>query len=473
MTENVVIRNLCQDGEYFSNVFSVLEPKDFEEQIYKDIFTNIQVLYKKYSKSPSLDEIQLYYESIGLDDSKRARYIDKINEIKTDEQKINKDILIDFTESWLKISRFKREVAIPSIEILDGSSKISLQEIQQRSEVINKLTFKRSEGLNYILDAEKNFLEYSKVEEKGIKPNLKIVYDATGGIGYKPADLVLFLAASGAGKTLCLVNEAKCYLLEGKNVLYITQEEQEIDIRGRLDAAIMDKKTSELNDLGINLMSSFKHLIDGGLGNLMIKSYPPNGASALDYEVLCSDYKLKSGFEPDIIVHDSINITSPIDKKVDNLYQVGKAVAEELKALGHKLGCPVVSAIQANKNSYGNSSLSGEDISTSIGILQTASVVIGVSIDTQRSDIRILNMVKSRKTNVLNHQPVVVKVDTDKQQIWDMDSNKRTYIKKETKEQINTYTSMATIAEKVDNGEIDKDKVEHIEESGLLAEFMR
>ena len=40
---------------------------------------------------------------------------------------------------------------------------------------IRKLSFKKSAGLDYIRDAEKNFLEYGQVEEVGIKAPLEII----------------------------------------------------------------------------------------------------------------------------------------------------------------------------------------------------------------------------------------------------------------------------------------------------------
>ena len=475
MTENVILKKLCTDTEYFSNVFSMLKDSDFDDKTYNNVFKTIQHLYSKYSKSPNLNEIELFYQSTGLSEEKREEHLNVLSAIKQQEIDIKKEILVDYTESWLKLNRFRRDVLVPGMGLLDGSDrKVTLESLQKTSEEINKITFQKSSGLDYIKDAESNFLEYSKVEDKGIIPNLEIVRTATGNIGARPGDLGLYLAESNSGKTMALINETTNALLQGKNVVYISMEEDELEgVRSRVDSNLMGKTNAELRDQGLNLRSTFNNLVKQGIGKLKIISYGPMSANCLNYESQLKEWELQDGFKPDLIVHDSVTITAPINKGSDssNLYTLGKEVSEELKALSVKVRAPVISACQTGKQAYGANSITMSDVSTSIAIIQVASYVIGIALDEKRPDIRIMNIVKSRKVNKDKIKPSIVNCNTELQRLSDFTTDeKRAYIKKDAKEQLHTYDELAKVAEKVQTGEIKEEDIENDE--NILSSFL-
>ena len=450
MTEMLIIKKLATDKSFFATVFGDILPSDFEKIENQNLLIAVQELYKTYKKPPSLDELEIYIDSTSsIKVNLKALMRQSLKEIRALNETISDDILIDMTEKFIKNKRFK-DLLIKGVEVLDGSSKKeSIESLSEESNNIRKLSFKKSAGLDYIRDAEKNFLEYAKVESDGIKAPLEIINITTGG-GFRPGSLFVVGAASNSGKTIFVTNIAGYAASQGKNVAVFHMEETELDIRERLDAYLLGKTTEEIRRLSSELKTPFEHLISKGFGNIKIKSYGPNSASCVNYQAQLDEWKLQDGFVPDIIVHDSITITKP-NINQDNLYSRGKSVSEELKSLGVNNNVPVVTAVQLGRSSFKASVVGMEDVAESIAISQVATAMIGVVGDEHRPDIRICSILKSRKTNKDKFKPMIVNVDTDKQTLSDLsESDKRIYIKAEQKEVLNSMNEIVETGTKLE-----------------------
>lgn len=463
MTVDIIFKKLLIDSNYFSNVFGNLKHTDFEND-YVQLYNGIQNLYSKYNKSPNLNELNLYFDSLNLTTQQKLRINERIDELKHLEIDIKDEMLVDFTEKWVKNKR-TNDLLLLGADFLDGKNKESLESIQVKMEEINKLTFKKSSGLDYKKDAVKNFLEYSTQNENGITPSLEIMRIATNG-GYLPGHLIIYASVSNGGKTVFLVNGACDVLLQGKNVAYFTFEEMEIDIRERFDARLMNIQTNQFQKLGSSLISNFTSLLSKGLGELKIKAYGPRSASVLTVKSQLEEWKLKENFIPDMVVLDSIGIMAPSNKS-DSLYMNGKNVSEEAKALGVELGVPLLSAVQFGRSSFGSNSPDMSDVAESIAIAQVASTMIGIIVDEQRPDIRTLSIIKSRKVNKSKIKAQNVHINTDLQKVWDFEGEKRVYLKQEQKEDLTLLNNIVEASEKVD------EKTDFNSGTNLLEQLLR
>lgn len=451
MTEELIVRQLCGNSEYFSNVYGHILPSDFESKSSRLILKAIDEVYKEYNKAPSLDELMLHFESKSMQIQDKMLVKTAIDDIRTLKVDVDDKLLLNTSERYIKNKRF-RDLLILGSDVVDGTNKTeSLESIQVKSEEINKLSFKKSAGLDYKKDAMKNFLEYSKVVENGISSHLSIVNTAIGNV-FLGGTLHLYASVSNGGKTILLVNDGANAMRQGKNVAYFTFEEKEIEIRERFDACLMDRRTDEFRGLGQSLNTDFERLMSEGIGDLKIKAYGPRSASALTVKAQLEDWRLKENFIPDMIILDSITIIAPTAKS-ESLYGTGKAVSEEIKALGVLLDVPMISAIQLGRGVYGASKVGMEDVSESLAVAQVASSMIGVVIDEHRPEIRLLSIIKSRKVNKAKEKAQNVNIDTDKQRVWDMTDNekKRPYIKQEQKAQLEEMNHVAEIAEKLES----------------------
>lgn len=450
MTETLILKKMLEDKKFFATVYSDILYSDFEKPENQAIVQSIHELYNTYKKQPSADEVDMYIDSTSkLKVNLKTVMRESIKEIRTLQTDISEEILIDMTEKFIKNKRFK-DLLIKGVEVLDGTSKKdSIESLADVSNDIRKMSFKKSAGLDYIKDAEKNFLEYSAVEDAGIKAPLEIINIATGG-GFKPGSLTVISSVSNMGKTIFITNIAGYAALQGKKVAIFHMEETELDVRERLDAYLLGKETSEVRRLSSELKSSFEHMISKGFGNIKIRSYGPNSASCMNYQAQLDEWKIQEGFIPDIIVHDSITITKP-NSMSDNSYTKGKSVSEELKALGVTNNLPIVSATQLGRQSYGVQTVGMESLAESIAIAQVATTMIGVVGDEHRPDIRICSILKSRKMDKAKSKPMIVNANTEKQTLSDLsDNDKRMYIKQDQKEVLNGMSNIVNKAEEIE-----------------------
>ena len=231
MTENIILKKVLTDSKYFSNVITNLEYDDFDSKADKNILRTINDLYTKYNKAPNISELSLYIDSDNLKTTEKIVLRDRLTEIKNTEIDIKDEILIDYTEKWVKNKRTENMLLLGA-DFLDGKGKETLGSIQQKMEDINKLTFKKSAGLDYKKDAMKNFLEYTQVDEGGIKSSLEIINIATGG-GTKQG-LHLVMAQS---------NSAKCQ--KGNTVVNVYVDEK---LKQKIKEFLDVKRNKEYNN---------------------------------------------------------------------------------------------------------------------------------------------------------------------------------------------------------------------------------
>lgn len=444
-----ILSALVYDSKFFSSVFGVLKTTDFDDDYEKTIFKTISESYTKYNKITTFDELELIFATSNFSEEKRDNVQATLLNLKDMPiNTVNREILLDSSEKWIKNNRFYYDVILGGADMLDGETTETTESLQMKAQEINKISFKKSTGLDYKADYIENFMEYSKIEDGGIDCKLDLVNIATGK--YRAGTLTIYASVSNGGKTTFLVNDAVHTMLQGKNVAYFTFEEKEIEIRERIDGNILGVKTSELKKGPTFLNTKFKKLIDQGIGELKIKQYGPRSASMLDVKAQLEDWRLKDGFVPDIVILDSITIIAPISKS-DNLYGVGKAVSEEAKDMSVELDVPVVSAVQFGRSAFSSEKAGMEDVAESIAIMQVASTAIAVTMDEKRPDVRMISIIKSRKVNKSKQTNCIVNIDTDRQTVWDLTDGEKKNITGGMRAQANKISEMNEIGESIEN----------------------
>ena len=455
MTSEVILNKLLTDKDYFIKTFPYLKRTDFKSEE-KFIYDAVQDSYQKYKKPPTLDEMKMYFEITNtIMQSDKVQSLKKVYEIANVEYNIDLEKMVDYTEKYISDIRFDQVLEL-GIQIREGlNKKLNKDDVKSQMEEALKTSFKSSGGHDWNTEYEQRFLEYGKREEEGITSPLEIVNKATGG-GFAKKQLTLYASVSNGGKTTFLCNEAVNAVLQGKNVAYYTFEESELEINFRIDQNVLDLTQDELKQRGISLSTTFESILTKNIGKLKVKAYAPRSASTTNMQAQLDEWRMKENFIPDLIISDSITIMSPsVTIQGNGLYQTGKQVGEDLKGLIFNNNCAGLSAVQLGRDAYGSTNPNASSISESIAIFQVASAVLSVVIDENRPDIRIIAIQKSRSLDKVGIKPVVVKIDTTKQRVWDLDEGERKYIKQEQKDELHNMEHLINVAEKIK----DKDDV--------------
>jgi len=352
--EYYILKGIFESTSYFRKVACNIEDKYFSYE--KGLMLKcVQEHFSKYEKVPEYSVALNSLLGSSDNDALKREIEEAFKEVKA--LKFDPES----EGAWLfdQTKRFANERAM-FLCLKSGAKEISKDPAERDYESIHKkmteavsLNWDDDLGLDYFdeiqFDETYDFLSDATAR---IALGVDELDAATcGGIPGKTKFLAVVVGSAGLGKSLLLSNMASNAVKDGKNVLYLTFEIDEKELRKRIDASFADISIGNIMSLRSEVK---KRIIDakvnGGAGRFIIKEFPPASVSALQVETFIHNLRLKKQFKPDIIVLDYMGIMAPISpKSCGNSYEKGKAVCEEIRALSDRLKCPILSAAQTNR----------------------------------------------------------------------------------------------------------------------------
>lgn len=433
--EKLILKQLMNpestDSSYF--IYSNFKDGWFKNNENGELFKVLKAYYLKYQSFPSKTVIDKILSSSRYESIKDAlsKTVTDIYDIK--ESDYDKDYLKDM------IVRFTKERAI-YFTVLDNIETIEkhgdLGSCFQKFEEIAKYDLNSDLGIEYFENINKHIDKLSQPDMKlstGIKGLDKVLY---GGLPVDDTCLFLFMAQPGLGKSMFMANIAANWILMNKKVLIITLEMSEHMYSMRMDSIFSDININKLKDAPENLLKRIKALKLGvPSAQLQIKEFPTGTCSAMMIKQYMKKLKEVRGFEPDLIVVDYLNIMkSNGGNSSSGLYEKGKSIAEELRALSGEKHKTVLSAIQSNRGTAGfaNKEIDIDNSAESAGIPATADAMIGVfQLEGEREAGKInLKVLKNRLGGFIgNIIPLEVNYETLKISDWEDITDEITDIK--------------------------------------------
>jgi replicative DNA helicase len=330
-----------------------LKAEYFEDQNQKIVFEEILKFVEHYNQ-PATREI-LSIEVEKRDGINEQSFKDIIHLISClEDVSVEFNWLINTTEKWCK-DRAIYLALVESIHIADGKDdKKSRDSIPSILSDALAVSFDNHIGHDYLEDYEHRY-EYYHRKENRLEFDLDFFNKITNG-GVPNKTLNIFLAGTNVGKTLAMCHLASSFLLQSKNVLYITMEMAEEEIAKRMDANMLNVPINQLEDLPKSMFNSkASKLAEKTKGTLIIKEYPTASAHSGHFKALLNELSLKKSFKPDIIFIDYINICASSRYRAGsnmNSYTVIKSIAEELRGLAVEYNVPIFSATQTTRTGF-------------------------------------------------------------------------------------------------------------------------
>lgn len=425
--ETAILKNLIHNEDYCRQAYPHLKSDYFSEKYDRVIFDEFARFFDKYNK-PATQEI-LSIETGNSRDLYDKEYQDVQSFIQSDlsssEATKNVDWLLDETEAWCK----KRAVYLAimdSIKIIDGRDK------NKREDAIPSLlsdalavSFDKSIGHDFLDDFEARYDFYHRVEEK-LPFDIELLNTITkGGLSRKTLNIIL--AGTGVGKSLSMCHFAGSYLMQGKNVLYITMEMAEERIAERVDANLMNLSMDELSVVDKQIYTKrIDKMKNKTSGKFVVKEYPTSTAHSGHFRALIEELKMKRGFMPDVIFIDYLNICASQRLRGGanvNSYTYVKAIAEELRGLAVEYNVPVVSATQTTRSGFSSSDVGLEDTSESFGLPATADLMFALiqTEELQELDQIMVKQLKNRYSDPNHYKRFVIGVDKSKMKLYNVE----------------------------------------------------
>lgn len=424
MSESLVLTNLLDNDEYARKVLPFLRLSYFKEPACKTIFETYVKYFEKYNAPPTREVLGHEVSNITtLSDAEFEEVIDNLEAMVQDDAP-KFDWLIDTTEIFCQDRALENAIS-ECISIQDGESKVHTKNaIPDILKEALAVSFDTHIGHDYFEDYEQRF-EFYNTDHPRIPFDLEMFNKITNG-GIPRKTLNVILAGTNVGKTLAMVHMAAQYMMQGKNVLYVTFEMSEEAISNRIDANLFDKTVHEVEHMDkINFYKGIQTLHSKTHGKLIVKEYPTSGAHVGHMRQLLQELRLKKNFVPDVIMVDYIGIMASARVKLANTnsYFYIKAIAEELRGLAVEYDVPIWSAVQVNRQGYGDSDFDLTNTAESFGLPATADFMIA-AIRTEELDAlgQILwKQLKSRYGNKNFYEKFVTGVDPDRMKLYDVD----------------------------------------------------
>jgi len=404
--EEVILKSLITNGEYFSKVYTHLKEDHFGQLENVEIFKALSSYFSTYDETPNIKELGLYIKNSGeVSEQVRDKVIDQYKFVMMEAPVENDEFLIDQTEKYIQ----KEELSAAIFKSAD------LIENDEPFDPIIGL-IEGALGISFDYDTGMAYKETSALEDRynyytqrieGLSIGLDSVDRSLGG-GFRTKTLNLVVAPSHGGKSALLMSAASTAYIAKKNVLFVSLEMTDMEIARRVDANLLNHPANDLGKLNRNEFERRLGEIAELSGNLVIKDYPAGTFSVLTLKALLGELKTKDGFVPELICIDYIGLMNSTRVSIGTAggYSFYKSIAEELHGFCKKEDVIVFTAAQLNRGAYDNLESGLDSIADSLGVIQTADNVIALLSNPQlrEMDQSLIKFLKNRNTgNLTSH----------------------------------------------------------------------
>lgn len=209
-------------------------------------------------------------------------------------------------------------------------------------------------GIDYFNDPLAR-LEADEHEDPVISTGWKTVDDVIGG-GVGLQELVLFLAPSGGGKSVSMLNLGFNLLEQGYDVAYASLEMRDRKVARRTDQMISRFASGLINQNKVQVAHEIAKFHERSGAAFFIKRFREGTTNANDIHAwvrhLRSAKKLERGTKKKLgaIIVDYLDIMASVQRgHGDNMFLKDKFVSEEVRAIGFDEDCIMISGSQLEK----------------------------------------------------------------------------------------------------------------------------
>jgi replicative DNA helicase len=363
--------------------------------LHTELFDFISKYYYKYNSVPSEPIIQTNFSEF-----------DYKKDVKPEELKYLSDELV------------KSNIQRKAIRIInDASDLITTDPYGTIESVINKLSNVKRNTTDSRSFMDKEALKrYTLVLENKEKTGQGLTVGLKTGIslldkkyiGWMPGNLIAIIGRMGVGKSWLLAYCACVGYLSGKRVLYISPEMPKDEVNLRCDTIISAQQgkvflNDKLQDGSVNL-KDYKDFLQRLSTREDWMTVESSNGRAFNIQNITH---ITDEFSPDLVAVDGIGL---LEASARDAWQKVQESAYGLKTLSQTRKVVVMVTSQVNRNALDNTNGMPqlEDIYMGDATGQAASVVIAMSNDVNKPEVRYITIPKRRNGKAIN-KPLEIK----------------------------------------------------------------
>lgn len=334
-----VLQALFEDSLYGEMMTDVFEGQYFTYthlQKLAELFFNYRAQYKQF---PSIDVamFQLQQEFAESDPAMMVMAAEFVRRLK--EEPLNGD------KGWIQESSLefcKRQKLIQAVgkclEQIEG------KKYDQISSTIREALDRgspRDHGHEYAEEIDSRAV---KSIREPISTGWPVLDKYLNG-GYERKTISTFIAPTGAGKSMFLVNAACALVEQGLNVLYCTLEMADYKIGLRADSWYSGMSIDDVSKEPAKVKAA---ITERAKGRLIIKEWPTKRATVDTIRSHCQRLIQTKDFKPDAIIVDYPDLLRAVKSYGEKRHEL-EGNYEELRGLAQEMNCVMIVADQTNR----------------------------------------------------------------------------------------------------------------------------
>lgn len=382
--ETIIAFKSIKDESYLASIVDYVKPIYFKDKDIRSVFGVIKEFFEQRGTCPTLTEIKARLTTEEL----KSSFISVVKRFNDIDKNFNEDELSSNTETFLK----EKAVFHTMMDVVDDINKnnVDTASVLQKFETACNISLATSKGLDLFGDVDT--LVTSLTEDLNhISTGWKWFDEKiSGGFLESGKAMYIFTGETNIGKSIFLGNVATNIASQGKSVLLVSLEMPETIYAQRLSSSITKIPLGRLKSEVLTLKQQLEEYSGQNPDSkILIKEFPP---STITPAYLKSYIKkvISSGVKIDAIVVDYVNLLhSPLGT---NSYERVKMACEQLRAMSYEFNCPVITATQLNRSGYSVSEPGMNTISESMGLAQTADVIMSIWQEDTDRELGVIRM---------------------------------------------------------------------------------
>jgi len=380
--EESLFKAFLQDRKLWVDFKDHISVDYYNIEAHAKIFKIFQVYFNKYHDFPTEKQcLNIVYKK-KYNQLVADKIIKIFNFVDLKEKELR--YLYDECNFFIKSNKIKNSI-MDSVDLVEKSENEIDEDKRKEYTLAIESNIKEATSWNLevklgtkITDVNERFEQYDELNRSVMKTPWSSINQVIGG-GVFSKELTLVASSSSVGKSIWLDNFARYAWAElKKNVLVITLEMSETRKFQRIDAEMFN---IPMGDVIFNKDKIIKYFKSNKYENeLYIKEFPTASVNINHLKQYVYQLELYTGFKPDIIYIDYLDIMLPTRRANDDYVDQG-AIGAELRGWAVETDVPVVSATQLNRlsKSVTIEDLSEEHLADSYKKLMIADTIIFLS----------------------------------------------------------------------------------------------
>lgn len=398
--QEIVLSAILKNNYLYTHVSKYIDESVFDQYSYKIIYKALKYYFTKYAKLPSYKELVVVLQELvnstvtsfaevksvlnqlyELDNYEEAFVIDKVTTF------IKRSNTEKVLKSWLPRVNNGESLAIDSLgEELIKSNQVDL-----------------SSSTSFRLDEVDKLPEIRKVAV-GTDDNPLVIKSYFNGInnslafkGYKPADLIMIVAAPGTGKTMFMINEGANAAMQGFNVLHMfVGDMKEYDGFIRYTSYYTKISQQDIINMGTEKQTELvkKYNMQKYFSSIVTSSYAAGSKTVEEIEQ--EVYRLQGEYR----MHFDMILVDYADNLIaanDMMYKSGGHIYNRLSLLGYKNNSVIIVGSQPKVTYWSDEILPQESAAESSQKQHVIDVMITMGLSRKDSKIGSLHLPKVRR----------------------------------------------------------------------------